>query len=497
MLNLSTLKTPGVYIDEVSLLPASVVGVETGIPAFVGYTENTTTPGGSNLLLVPTRITSYREFEALFGGPQKENDSLKISIKDFVEKIETDESKERLIRREINAFVEAPTATTKITSHILNYAVQHFYANGGGPCYIVSVGKYTTGETPSDAELKKGVEAVANEDEPTLIVVPEAVLIDDFSKCAGVYELALQQAALLQDRFVIMDVQQKNAKPNTDTLKIDIGKDVAEFRKYFAENGKYGAAYYPYLDTTIDFSYLENKVTITHKRIPLTGTEQAGKYDTKTVDALKTTDNQMYNTLVDKLSGVPMQLPPSAAVAGIYAKTDAERGVWKAPANVGVAAVTGPNIKIDDETQKNLNVHADAGKSVNAIRSFTGKGTLVWGARTLDGNSNEWRYVNVRRFFNFVEESVKKATYRFVFEPNDANTWISVRAMIENFLTLQWRAGALQGAKPEQAFFVRVGLGQTMTADDVLNGRLIVEIGMAVVRPAEFIVLRFMHKLPE
>jgi phage tail sheath protein FI len=111
--------------------------------------------------------------------------------------------------------------------------------------------------------------------------------------------------------------------------------------------------------------------------------------------------------------------------------------------------------------------------------------------------SNEWRYVNVRRFFNFVEESVKKSTYRFVFEPNDANTWVSIRAMIENFLTLQWRAGALQGVKPEHAFFVRVGLGQTMTADDILNGRLIVEIGMAVVRPAEFIVLRFMHKIPE
>ena len=137
-----------------------------------------------------------------------------------------------------------------------------------------------------------------------------------------------------------------------------------------------------------------------------------------------------------------------------------------------------------------------AGKSVNAIRAFTGKGTLVWGARTLAGNDNEWRYVNVRRFFIFVEESVKKAIEPFVFEANDANTWVRVQAMIENFLTL-WRQGALQGVKPEHAFYVAVGLGKTMTALDILEGRMIVEMGMAVVRPAEFIILRFSHKMAE
>jgi phage tail sheath protein FI len=134
-----------------------------------------------------------------------------------------------------------------------------------------------------------------------------------------------------------------------------------------------------------------------------------------------------------------------------------------------------------------------AGKSVNAIRPFIGLGTLVWGARTLAGNDNEWRYINVRRFFIFVEESVKKATSQFVFEPNDANTWVKVQGMIENFLTTQWRQGALQGSKPELAFYVAVGLGKTMTALDILEGRLIIEIGMAAVRPAEFIILRFSH----
>jgi phage tail sheath protein FI len=119
----------------------------------------------------------------------------------------------------------------------------------------------------------------------------------------------------------------------------------------------------------------------------------------------------------------------------------------------------------------------------------------IWGARTLAGNDNEWRYVSVRRFFNMVEESVKKSTNWAVFEPNDINTWTRVRAMIENYLLLKWKDGALAGVKPDDSYFVRVGLGQTMSPQDILEGRMIIEIGMAAVRPAEFIILRFSHLL--
>ena len=192
-----------------------------------------------------------------------------------------------------------------------------------------------------------------------------------------------------------------------------------------------------------------------------------------------------------------INLPPSAAVAGVFARVDSNRGVWKAPANENIKSIDGLSFKLTDQMQDGLNVDDGAGKSINCIRFFTGKGYKIWGARTLAGNDNEWRYVPVRRFFNMVEESVKKATYPFVFEPNDANTWVRVRAMIENFLILQWRAGALQGDKPDKAFYVAVGLGVTMTALDILEGRMIVEIGMAVVRPAEFIILRFSHKMAE
>jgi phage tail sheath protein FI len=193
----------------------------------------------------------------------------------------------------------------------------------------------------------------------------------------------------------------------------------------------------------------------------------------------------------NELSKQYVELPPSPAMAGIYTYVDSNKGVWKAPANESVSAVVGPDLAISNREQESLNIDAVSGKSINVIRTFPGYGTLVWGARTLNGNDNEWRYISVRRFFNMVEESVKKSSQWAVFEPNTISTWVKIQAMIENYLFLKWREGALAGSKPEQAFFVNVGLGTTMTSLDILEGRLNVEIGMAVARPAEFIVLKF------
>ena len=207
--------------------------------------------------------------------------------------------------------------------------------------------------------------------------------------------------------------------------------------------------------------------------------------------------NLLYKSIVNEVQKKAALLPPSGAMAGIYAQVDGNRGVWKAPANVSLSSVSNPWVKIDNDQQEDLNVDVNAGKSINAIRAFTGKGTLVWGARTLAGNDNEWKYISVRRFFNMVEKSVKLSTNWAVFESNDATTWIRVKAMIENFLTNLWQAGALAGATPDAAFFVNVGMGSTMSAIDILEGRMNVEIGMAAVRPAEFIILKFSHKLQE
>jgi phage tail sheath protein FI len=368
------------------------------------------------------------------------------------------------------------------------YALQMYFANGGGPCYIVSVGLYKTTSALSETELAVGLAALEKADEPTLIVFPEAqgLGIADFVK---IEEAALAQCALLKDRFVIMDVHGDTDSPGDPTK--NILTIVSTFRnKIGINNLKYGAAYAPNLDTSLDFAFDETATVVNY--FDATGTAATGKLNT-----LSAANNQVYESAKAAIRDMPCVLPPSSSMAGIYAAVDASRGVWKAPANVSVAAVIKPSIEFTNRDQEGINDDPMAGKSVNAIRPFTGKGTLVWGARTLAGNDAEWRYINVRRLFIFIEESVNKACANFVFEPNDANTWVRVQAMIENFLTVQWRQGALQGAKPEHAFYVAVGLNKTMTAQDLLDGRMIVEVGLAAVRPAEFIVLRFSHKLAQ
>jgi phage tail sheath protein FI/enoyl-CoA hydratase/carnithine racemase len=178
-----------------------------------------------------------------------------------------------------------------------------------------------------------------------------------------------------------------------------------------------------------------------------------------------------------------VQLPPSGFVCGIYARTDTARGVWKAPANETVTGAVSLQAAIDTHGQERLSA-----QGINSIRSFPGRGILLWGARTTSQDS-EWKYVNVRRYFIYVEHSIHDGLQWVVFEPNGEPLWAAVRQTVTNFLLNNWRSGALMGTKPEEAFFVRCD-GTTMTQNDIDNGRLIVEIGMAPVRPAEFVIIR-------
>jgi phage tail sheath protein FI len=188
-------------------------------------------------------------------------------------------------------------------------------------------------------------------------------------------------------------------------------------------------------------------------------------------------------------------MPVAPAMAGVYTAVDSSRGVWKAPANVSLNAVVAPTLSLSDNDQNDLNVDALTGKSINAIRTFRGLGVLVWGGRTLDGNSQDWRYINVRRTMIMIEQSVKLAARTYVFEPNDANTWTTMKSMIGNFLHNLWKQGALAGATPAEAYTVQIGLGSTMTADDILDGYLNVTVLVALVHPAEFIVLTFKQEM--
>ena len=599
---LSNLTTPGVYVQEISTLPASVVAVATAIPAFAGYTEK----GPVN---TPTRITSMPDFEAIFGGAFREKYEVTLAA-----------------AVPITIVPKSISASNSESKYILYYHLQMYFANGGGPCYIIAVDHYDYVNQPPNFSATKfydpsfpnlGIGAAEEIDEITLLVAPEVYEMNS-SSTQAIYNAMLAQCNKLKDRFCIFETKvltPNNPDPNADALAFrnsDIG---ANFLNY-------GAAYYPTLKTILNRRYLDGDTVIIDSRpggvyntapnnrlatifggkgsftsfavsatpgIP--GTESPDPADTITITVggssgvlyagmdFPTGDNGtnaqiasaigsainnhpvlstliraqvnvatvyivmlagsnaplvpnvvvtevntnswvtpspfpanipitagvdnsqdigLYNSIKDAIESINgLTLAPGATMAGIYAAVDSDRGVWKAPANVGVTNIVGPSFLITEEQQGGLNVDATSGKSINVIKTFTGRGTLVWGARTLEGNSNEWRYVPVRRLFIMAEESAKKASEFVVFEPNDKNTWLKVKGMISNFLNDLWKQGALAGQKPEDAFFVRVGLGETMTAQDILEGRMIVSIGMAAVRPAEFIVLQFMHKLQE
>jgi phage tail sheath protein FI len=465
-------KTPGVYIEEISTLPASIAGVETAIPAFIGYTERATENGDdTKLLFKATRISSLLEYAEIFGGPNNEDISITIA--------DTLGTGNLLTDRKITAALATPS------DYKMYYQLQMYFSNGGGPCYIMSVGDYTDAvDAPANSSggLTKGILDLEKVDEPTLLVFPDAHALADVTAYGNVISASLAHCAKLQDRFTIADVY---------------GTDMSAFRTAIGnDNLKYGAAYYPNLNTVLNFGYSETAVNVdTHTENGAAAT--VDNVQGATLASLSVSHPSLYRSIVSEIRKIYVELSPCGSIAGIYARVDRERGVWKAPANVGVRSVVGPVTKITHEQQELLNVDASTGKSINALRVFTGKGTLVWGARTLAGNDNEWRYVPVRRLYIYIEESVKKATEFVVFEPNDANTWLRTKTMIENFLTTLWRDGALAGAKTEDAFFVKVGLGVTMTAIDILEGKMNIEIGLAAVRPAEFIILKFSHKLQE
>lgn len=558
-----TYKTPNVYVEEVSTLPPSVVPVATAVPAFIGYTEK----AGSNneYLGKPIRISSILDYTTTFGGADPTAFTVTLDAAEQITEITVGDG------------------TADIPAYLMYYTLRLFFENGGGPCYIVSVGTYSA--PPSKAAFVEGLTAIRKEDEPTLMLLTDAINLSSDIDYYDLCQSALKQCADLKDRFAIFDVR----SGDRDTNSIGSG-----FRQGIGTDAlKYGAAYYPYLQTSLNYYYTDNsvaiaqpvsaataaatggefstgdnglqvrysgpqtdnprvRITVTSRqtlvvdladgfltiRLPNAGVPVAdilvaatdiGAYslsatgeetaivntaleetaltypsasatlaDTKLADAsIKTEKTELYNTIKAALNSIRVVMPPSGAVAGVYAKVDSERGVWKAPANISLSAVIGPTVKVTNKEQENLNVDPTAGKSINAIRSFTGKGTLIWGARTLAGNDNEWRYIPVRRLFNLIEESIQKATNFVVFESNSAITWLKVKTIIETYLDGLWRQGALAGTTQAEAYFVSIGLGQTMTEQDILEGRMIIEIGVSAVRPAEFIILRFSHKLQQ
>ena len=369
----TTYKTPGVFIEEISKFPPSIAQVETAISAFVGYTERAT-KDGKDLTNQPTRIVSMLEYETFFGFAQPE-ENLVATID------ETTDGQGNVVSQTISADFSS-TAGEVPSLHNMYYAMQSYFGNGGGPCYIVSAGPYKAlGTALVLAELQAGLAAVANEDEPTLIVFPEAQSLVDLTVDANATDFftlqtdALGQCEALKDRFVIMDF---HVSGESLTTSGDVNTAATLFRTGIGNSDlKYGAAYFPNIRTGFDYQYADADITITHN---VDGGSGNGTHEGVALNTLETTEGALFNRIKLVLSNFPVTLPPSSTIAGVYARVDETRGVFKAPANESLNSVSSLTFKVTDSIQEGLNVDTTAGKSINAIRAFTGKGILVWGA---------------------------------------------------------------------------------------------------------------------
>jgi phage tail sheath protein FI len=544
-------KTPGVYISEPDSFPPSIVGVDTAVPAFIGYTEKAIHKSKS-VLNTPVQIGSMAEYSKIFGGGLP----LSYYLTTAAPKASDAAVGSVSLDGGLTTYTLAEMGEARFN---LYNSLRLFYANGGGACYVVSCGAYFNGAatpvaTPiAYADLKNGLDAVANLVGPTMLVIPDAVLLDQNQAGASppvhsdyndTIIAMLQQCSKKQDRVAIIDVWMDRTQPASAFDPQTVIHTTSAFRNGLSGAEptalRYGMAYFPNVVTSVvqasdvgvqnldtSSANLATLVTALTNAASAAYPPTAGAADPRATTIITTyipalgktvadgtprsgpqpwpmTNTELtdafiatipaFQQLIDLITASQNVLPPSGAMAGLYTENDAARGVWNAPANVGINQVVAPFILINDDQQADMNVPVE-GLAFNAIRSFVNRGTLVWGARTLDSNSNDWRYIQVRRAMIYVEQSVKQALNQMVFAPNDAQTWVTVTSMIETFLHGMWSAGGLMGAAPAQAYNVQCGLGSTMTGDDILNGIMVVQVVLQMIHPAEFIELTFKQEM--
>ena len=438
-----------------TLLPA--------VPVFIGYTEfdgvNHGTAGDDALHQLPVFIDSLLEFERVFGGPQpEENMVLRVSP--------------------AGDSAELSARNGRWSRHILYYALQLFFANGGNSCYVVSAGLFNKypGKI-SKTLLWEAAGSIPDLNRPLIIVVPEATRLPSESSCYRFAGDMIDWCAGRGDSFYLFDIYRKSL----DT--INVSADVEHFRNAFThtKNLGYTAVYYPWLATSVNLL-----------PAPLATVYPARSRKPVKLEMLKSAP--IYPVLLNAIAAAGMTLPPAAAIAGLWMYTDNILGVWKAPVSVALQLVV-DTAAINDQENSQMNVDVVGGKSVNAIRYFTGKGRLAWGARTLAGNDNEWRYIPVRRTMIMIETTLRRSLLQWAGLQITAENCMRMRVAIEEYLFSLWKSGALQGEKPELAYYVRLGEGITMTQADADSGNLVIELGIALLRPAEFNLLRLHQKM--
>lgn len=334
----------------------------------------------------------------------------------------------------LREFAEESASSTPLSN-----AVFGFFQNGGTRCYVVNVGR--DNPITGTGQERSGLGILEQIDEIAIVAAP------GYTDAAS-YDALLGHCERMEDRVAILDAPETVPTLNRLTEVATVEADGDESDEDDAadadedglrprqSDGGYGAFYYPWI------------------------------------------------TVRDPLSSEIVNVPPSGHVAGIWARSDASRGVHKAPANETIRGALNVSYQLTRGEQAELN---PAG--VNCIRLFQDEGIKVWGARTVADSSSEWRYLNVRRLFNMIKESIAESTRWIVFEPNDPTLWKSIRRDVSAFLTLQWREGALMGSTPEEAFFVKCD-EETNPPEVIDAGTVVTRIGIAPVKPAEFVVFR-------
>ncbi|WP_387692604.1 phage tail sheath family protein [Photorhabdus sp. RM71S] len=453
---------PGVYIEEDASLSLSVSHGNTAIPVFIGRFQ----PKKTSTTPKAVRVSSWLDFTNLFNVGCITSIAI-TSTKPTPPtppsgKVAGDTTVVATTDIALNAgntssgYTYAVAVGTYTTS---SDAVKLYFQNGGGPCYILPVANPQ--DTATSALIPELIEQAL---EITLIVCPE----QDSSYQSAIYN-SLTPALLNAGYFLIADSQTKTSIPGVNVQSQT-------------------ATYYP----AVKVSQL---IPVEDSLIAVSGYEDAAASEVKNLAQLKQKNLTVYQQAVkaiqDKIAANGNTIPASAVMAGVYCATDASRGVWKAPANVVLSGISDVTERLNDDEQGTMNQ-----QGINAIRYFNHRGFVVWGARTLQNDDN-WRYIPVRRLFNSAERDIKQAMQSAVFEPNSQPTWERVKSAIDNYLYSLWQQGALAGNKPQEAYFVQIGKGITLSDDDIKQGKMIVKVGMAAVRPAEFIILQFSQNVAQ
>lgn len=479
---------PGIYIVEDNSLALSISGRSTAIPVFVGvFAPRDGVPVGECV-----RVENWMDFTSKF-YTQALVARITADAAEAVSSTKTRKKKSAATQEQREPVATVSGNTLKEVGLALgSFSLRHYFENGGGTCYVLNLSN-----PDMEFDVDTLASAIAEVPDITLLVYCEYLKAD---KDLAVYTALNALLSINQGYFLLAD------SPGGNTVS---GLELTQT-----------AAYYPAFETNYKAQsiYKGEEVDLSATEVLLKGYDDyptlsrlKAALDADVNDELEE-EQKLYDDLVSQVeallnSASSIYLRASPAMAGLYAVTDRTRGVWKAPANIAVAGVKSlVEINGISETptpaymtpSKLADVHA---AGVNAIRSFFGKGVVVWGARTLKGTEQNsdpnWIYVPVRRLFNSVERDVKAAMGRAMFEPNHSATWETVRSTIDNYLFGLWKEGALQGVKPQEGYFVQVGLGVTMTKQDIDEGNLIVEIGLAAVRPVEFVILRFTQNIEE